>query len=97
MPTFTNITLVATVLFSTNVVESLHPSGEEKLRTESVFAVVTVPGWSTNVVGISTNSTRYAWCEIPLKLMRDPLTQTHLPPPMPPLYPAGVTNQIRRP
>lgn len=89
----TNLTLVATVLFSTNVV-MFYPSSEERLKTESVFATVTVPGWVTNTVGISTNTTRYAWCEVPLKMARDPLSIRYSPP-MPPAFPTSVTNTLK--
>lgn len=79
----TNTNLVATILFATNSVTSLHPSGDEKVRTETVVALVTVPGWTTNVVKISTNTTRWVWCEEPLKPERRPLDVKDLPP-MPP-------------
>lgn len=76
----TNLVAIATIALSTNAVESLHPSGNEKVRVETVVALVTVPGWTTNSVNVSTNVTRFVWATAPLKPERKPLEHPDLPP-----------------
>ena len=51
----TNLIAIATIMFSTNIVESLHPSGDSKIRVEVGMATVNVPGYLTNVITLSTN------------------------------------------
>lgn len=80
--------LIATILFLTNIVETLEPSGDSKVRTETIVAVVMVPGWLTNSVPVSTNTTRWVWSQSPMKLERTPLDVRDQPPPLPPNSPA---------
>lgn len=77
----TNLLAVATIVLSTNVTETLHPSGQSKVRVSIVNATVMVPGYVTNTVPQSTNVKHFVWCEVPNH--RRPLETKDLLPPMP--------------
>lgn len=90
----TNLFAIATILLSTNIVEHVSPSGESKVRVETAVATIAVPGWMTNTMGLSTNTTRYVWCEVRPRPERNPLGISDFPP-LPPALPKPVTNTIK--
>lgn len=87
--------LIATILFLTNILETLDTSGDSKVRTETIVAVVMVPGWLTNTVPVSTNSTRFVWTQSPMKLERKPLEVRDAPPLPPGIIPNSSLPGIR--
>lgn len=79
--------LVAIVVLLTNSIVSLDPDNETKHITRIVsvkHSVSYVWNGQTNTVStnipISTNHTRMVWCEVPLKIEREPLGSRDKPP-----------------
>jgi hypothetical protein len=83
-----DIAVIAHVCFSTNITEILHPSGNQKVRTEIAVATVIVPGYLTNTVMLSTNRTVLEWRPVPTG--RRPLEAKNFLLPNPSLF---ATNQ----
>lgn len=77
------ITLV-TITTATNNIVKLEPSGEVKYVTPVVseMHIYEIDGKQfTNDVRVVTNATiRMVWCEVPLKIERDPLNMQDQPP-----------------
>lgn len=72
--------LVATIVLSTNITEApLDLSNESKVQVAVGVATVTVPGWLTNAISLSTNRTFYrmSWVVVPRE--RRPLDIKDIP------------------
>lgn len=85
MPASITNFVAMTMILVTNVVADFRPpSGEQKFLTTVISLQYTACTnnfcWTTNIP-ISTNVSRWVWCQVPLHDDRDPLSIPDPPPP----------------